>query len=109
MIGMDRSVEIFDRHLRENGTTKELINVITDTAHSLPVRASGRLTYRLAVELNKVNKYYMIEVEIVFDDMQRDTKIIKAKQLTTDEYIAIAWAEDPQLRLTVLEMIGYIR
>ena len=100
-----RNVIRFIKALDRDGATQKLIGLISEVGGSIPFYAFGKITYTLDVELQNIREYYTIDIELVFNNALRNSRVVEARKITLDEYVGNHWRDNRELRDTYFEML----
>jgi len=101
----NRNVIRFIEALERDGTAGKLINAFTTIGDYFPYYAQGKIIYTLNLELRNIQEYYCIDVELVFNNAWRNSRVVDARKITMDEYVGVYWRDDRELRDTYFEML----
>lgn len=101
----------FDRFLKDNGSYENYYKEIGDMCFVFPYSARGSIKYQDFLFLPKsgpTGKYFMVLIEILFRDSQRDYRILSIEELHIDEYLSYMMEEN-EIREVVTEIFKLLR
>lgn len=98
----------FDRALKDSGSYESYYKETRDMCYLFPYSAKGKIMFQDFLMLPKLNKYYLITIEILFQNSDRSYKITCVDELTLDEYLNMSM-EEREVREACNEIFKYIR
>ncbi|MGI6337854.1 MAG: hypothetical protein ACOXZV_00560 [Bacteroidales bacterium] len=78
---------IFNSYLRENDSYDYYYEEISRMCYLFPYSAKDKIIYSDVVNLNRIGRYFVVNITIEFNDNRRTFYFSSLKELTLDEYL----------------------
>jgi hypothetical protein len=81
------SDNIFNACLRQNGSYDSYYEETSRICYLFPYSARGKIIYSDILNLNRIGRYFTINITIEFNDDRRTFFFSSLRELTLDEYL----------------------
>jgi CMP-N-acetylneuraminic acid synthetase len=102
------TTDMFNAYLRQNGSFEHYYQEVSDMCWVFPYTAKGSLVYQDSLMLPLINKYFLVQIEIVFQNNRRFYKVDLVQEYNIDEFLDVVMQEE-EFKESYNELIKYLK